>query len=154
MKRLCKDASQTSVNKMRELHPIPLKTFNFNWMKAKLFGLVTIFLMTTAVVFAGEKTEKFKVYGNCGMCEKRIEKAAKSVDGVSTADWDKKTKMMEVTLDDSKTDVHKVHMAIAKAGHDTKMHKAKNEVYNELPGCCQYDRAAEEKAESHDGHKH
>jgi len=33
MKRPCRNASQTSIIKMRELHPIPLKTFNFNWMK-------------------------------------------------------------------------------------------------------------------------
>jgi copper chaperone CopZ len=123
-------------------------------MKTKVMMLAILMMMGAGSVLAKSKTEKFKVYGNCGMCEKRIEKAAKSVDGVTTADWDKKTKMMEVTLDDSKTDVHKVHMAIAKAGHDTKMHKAKDEVYNELPGCCQYDRAAEEKAEPHDGHKH
>ena len=48
-------------------------------MKTKILGLITLFLMTAAVVFAGEKSEKFKVYGNCGMCEKTIEKAAKSV---------------------------------------------------------------------------
>ncbi|HKJ78667.1 MAG TPA: cation transporter [Prolixibacteraceae bacterium] len=123
-------------------------------MKTKILGLITLFLMTAAVVFAGEKSEKFKVYGNCGMCEKRIEKAANSVDGVSAADWNKETKMIEVKFDDSKTDVHKVHMAIAKVGHDTKMHKADDKVYEELPSCCQYDRAAEEKAESHDGHMH
>ena len=35
MKRPCRNASQTSIIKMRELHPIPLKTFNFNWMKSK-----------------------------------------------------------------------------------------------------------------------
>ncbi len=115
-------------------------------MKSKVLSLVTLFLLGTAAVFAGNKTEKFKVYGNCGMCEKRIEKAALSVDGVSAADWNKETKMMEVTLDDSKTDVHKVHMAIAKAGHDTDMHHASNETYDTLPNCCHYDRAPE-KAE-------
>ena len=124
-------------------------------MKTKVLGLITMFLMTTAVVFAGEKTEKFKVYGNCGMCEKRIEKAANSVDGVSTADWNKESKMIEVKLDDSKTDVHKVHMAIAKAGYDTKMHKATDEAYKKLPGCCQYDRENVEKSgHSHEGHSH
>jgi len=125
-------------------------------MKKKVLGLVAMFLMTTAVVFAGEKTEKFKVYGNCGMCESRIEKAANSVDGVQSADWNKETKMVEVKLDDSKTNVHKVHMAIAKVGHDTEMHKAKDEVYKELPGCCKYDRSEKEesKDQSHEGHQH
>ena len=31
-------------------------------------------------------------------------------------------------------------MAIAKVGRDTEMHKAKDEVYKGLSGCCQYDR--------------
>lgn len=114
-------------------------------MKTKMLSLVALFMMGMATVFAGNKTETFKVRGNCGMCEKRIEKAANSVAGVDSADWNKETKMIEVSFDDSKTDVHKVHMAIAKAGHDTEMHKAKDEVYNELPGCCQYDRAPEKK---------
>lgn len=122
-------------------------------MKTKVLSLVVMFVFGTFMVFAADKTEKFKVKGNCGMCEKRIEKAALSVDGVSSADWNKESKMMKVVLDDSKTDVHKVHMAIAKAGHDTEMHKAKDEVYNKLPGCCKYDRA-EEKADPHAGHKH
>ena len=123
-------------------------------MKTKVLSLIAMFVLGTFTVFAGEKTEKFKVYGNCGMCETRIEKAAKTVDGVSKADWNKETKMIEVTFDDAKTDVHKVHMAIAKVGHDTEMHKAKDEVYSELPGCCKYDRTAEKKEDSHEGHMH
>ena len=112
-------------------------------MKTKVLSLVALFILGAVTVFAGNKTEKFKVYGNCGMCESRIEKAAKSVEGVSKADWNKETKMIEVVFDDSKTDVHKVHMAIAKVGHDTEMHKATDEAYNNLPGCCHYDRTAE-----------
>ena len=123
-------------------------------MKTKVLGLVAMFLMTTAVVFAGEKTEKFKVYGNCGMCEKRIEKAAISVDGVQSADWCKETEMMEVKFDDSETSVDAVQKAIAKVGHDTKKYKAKDEVYNELPGCCKYDREDKKAAHSHEGHQH
>ena len=109
-------------------------------MKTKVLSLAALFMMGALSVFAGNKTEKIKVYGNCGMCEKRIEKAAGAVDGVSKADWDKETKMLQVTFDDAKTNIHKVHMAVAKAGHDTGMHKAKDEVYNDLPGCCKYER--------------
>ena len=117
-------------------------------------GLVTMFLMTTAVVFAGEKTEKFKVKGNCGMCEKRIEKAANAVKGVQNADWDKESKMMVVKFDDAKTSTDNIEKAIAKVGHDTPHHKAKDEVYEELPGCCKYDRTEEKKEDSHEGHQH
>ncbi|MCW3805712.1 heavy-metal-associated domain-containing protein [Plebeiibacterium marinum] len=115
-------------------------------MKTKAIYLtMVIAIMSLTTVFGQAKTEKFKVYGNCGMCESRIEKAAKLVDGVTAADWNKETKMIEVSFDSSKTDVHKVHMAIAKAGHDTDMHKAKDETYNSLPGCCKYERAEKKR---------
>lgn len=54
-------------------------------MRTKVLSLVALFVMGAFTVFAGNKTEKFKVYGNCGMCESRIEKAAKGVEGVSKA---------------------------------------------------------------------
>jgi copper chaperone CopZ len=123
-------------------------------MKTKIVSLMAFLILGPVSVFAGNKTEKIKVYGNCGMCEKRIEKAALSVDGVSKADWNKETKMMEVAFDDAKTDVHKVHMAVAKVGHDTDLHKAKDEVYNNLPACCRYDRPVENTKDSREGHMH
>ncbi|MGF7138888.1 heavy-metal-associated domain-containing protein [Roseimarinus sediminis] len=124
-------------------------------MKTKILSLVSVFLLGTSMVFAQAKTEKFEVKGNCGMCEKRIEKAAKTVEGVSLADWNKENKMLELSFDESKTTLHKVQMVIAKAGHDTPMHKAKDEVYNKLPDCCKYDRSETKKEmKGHEGHKH
>ena len=122
-------------------------------MKTKVLSLVALFMMGAVSVFAADKTEKIEVKGNCGMCESRIEKAVKAIDGVSKADWSKETKQLEVTFDDSKTSLDKVEVAIAKVGHDTPHHKASTEVYDKLPGCCKYDRA-EEKADPHAGHKH
>lgn len=109
-------------------------------MKTKVLSLVSVLFFSTMSLFAQDKAEKIKVYGNCGMCETRIEKAVNAIDGVSAADWNKETKMLDVSFDESKTDIHKVHMAVAKVGHDTDMHKADDEVYNNLPGCCKYDR--------------
>lgn len=127
-------------------------------MKTKSVNLVLVFLLVnTFMVFGQEaKTEKFKVYGNCGMCESRIEKAANNVEGVTASDWSKETKMIEVTFDASKTDADKIQMAIAAVGHDTEMHKASEEVYNGLPGCCKYDRTAEEMEhdDMHHDHNH
>ncbi|WP_372950215.1 heavy-metal-associated domain-containing protein [Mariniphaga sp.] len=123
-------------------------------MKTKVLSLVAMFVLGTFTVFAGEKTERFKVKGNCGMCEKRIEKAANSVDGVQSADWNKESKMIEVKFDDAKTSTDKIEMAIAKVGHDTPHHKSKDEVYNELPGCCKYDRSENDNAHDHSGHVH
>ena len=107
-------------------------------MKTRSIFLTILFLLGTVSLFAQEVTKKFEVKGNCGMCEKRIETAAKSVDGVTNADWDKDTKIMEVTFDASKTSEDAVQLAIANVGHDTPMHKADSEVYNDLPKCCQY----------------
>ena len=87
----------------------------------------------------GEKIS-FKVYGSCGMCENRIEKAALGVEGVNSADWDKETKMLKLTCDASKAKVETIHKAIAKVGHDTDKVKADDEIYSNLPGCCKYDR--------------
>ena len=123
-------------------------------MKTKVVSLMALFMMGALSVFAGNKTEKIKVDGNCGMCESRIEKAVKGIEGVSEADWNKESKILEVTFDDAKTDVHKVHMAVAKVGHDTDLHKAKDEVYNNLPACCKYDRPVENTKDSHEGHMH
>ena len=110
-------------------------------MKTKVLSLVTIFLLGTMVLFAKDKKVEFLVNGKCEMCEKRIEMAALADSGVSKADWNKETKMIAVSLDESKTDVDKVHQAIAKAGHDTKLYKASDETYNSLPDCCKYDRS-------------
>jgi len=99
------------------------------------------FSMTT--IFANvAKIEKIKVYGNCGMCKTRIEKAANSVKGVSKATWNSEDVMLTVTFDDSKTTTLKIEEAVAKVGHDTDHAKATDKTYNALPGCCQYDRPA------------
>lgn len=115
-------------------------------MKRKVFSLAVIALLGVFSVFAGSKSEKITVQGNCGMCEARIEKAAKAVSGVTSADWNKESKTLAVAYDDSKTDIHKVHMAVAKAGHDTNMQIADNETYNKLHGCCKYERASVKEA--------
>ncbi len=53
MKRPYRNVSQTSIIKMRELHPIPLKTFNFNWMK-KLF-IIGVFMLGILSAFSQTK---------------------------------------------------------------------------------------------------
>lgn len=86
------------------------------------------------------KTETFKVWGNCDLCKARIEKAVK-VEGVTNADWNTKTKLLTVTFDPSKTDKDALSKKLALAGHDTEKYKATGDVYANLPGCCQYERA-------------
>ena len=114
-------------------------------MRTKVLSLFVLLLMATTVVFAANKTERFVVKGLCGMCESRIEKAALSVEGVSKADWDRKAQKIEVVFDDEVTQLDAIHKAIAKAGHDTEKHKAKDEVYEKLHGCCKYERMKGDK---------
>jgi copper chaperone CopZ len=122
-------------------------------MKTKILSLAAMFMLGAVSVFAGNKTEKIEVKGNCGMCEKRIEKAAMGVDGVSKADWDMETKKLEVVFNDAKTSVDKIETAVAKVGHDTPHHKSSTEVYDKLPDCCKYDRRSDLKTEK-EGHQH
>lgn len=86
------------------------------------------------------ETETFKVYGNCGMCKKTIEGSLKEVSGVSTAIWDKESKEMKVSYDSKIISLDDIKQKIADVGYDTDTHRAKADVYNGLPGCCQYDR--------------
>ena len=75
------------------------------------------------------------------MCKNHIETAANSVEGVSSADWNLDTKMLEVSYDSTRVNIHKIHMAVAEAGHDTKMLKANDVAYDNLPDCCKYERS-------------
>jgi Cu(I)/Ag(I) efflux system membrane fusion protein len=80
----------------------------------------------------------FLVSGNCDLCKARIEKAAKSINGVKSAVWDEKTKKINVGFDSMKTTLTIIEKAIAGVGHDTEKFKAEDKVYNSLPGCCKY----------------
>lgn len=82
----------------------------------------------------------FKVYGNCGMCKDRIEKAVNELDGIHKADWDRNTKMLDLQYDESVLELDEIHKAIAGVGHDTEKERADDEVYDNLHFCCQYER--------------
>ena len=86
------------------------------------------------------KKVEFSVAGNCEMCQKRIEKAAFSVKGVKSANWHIDHKDIHLIIDETKCSVEDVQKAIALAGHDAGKIKTKDEVYNDLHGCCKYER--------------
>lgn len=108
--------------------------------KRIVFTLAMIIALGLGLSAQNLKTEKVKVYGKCGMCETRIEKASKAVDGVTKADWNKETSMLEVTYDPAKTNIEKIETAVSKVGHDTDATKADDKTYSSLPACCKYDR--------------
>lgn len=110
-------------------------------MKTRVLSIaIIVFLGITSVMAQDQAKEEFLVAGACGMCETRIEKAANRVEGVAEASWDKETKMLEVTFCCTKPDMKAIHKAVAEAGHDTKLVKAEDAVYDKLPGCCKYER--------------
>lgn len=109
-------------------------------MKTRNLLIVAMLVFATSIFARAEKTETFKVAGNCGMCEKRIEKAAMSVEGVSEADWDSEKQSITVVYDESKVKLEDIENAIAKVGHDTEGVKADDKVYDKLHGCCKYER--------------
>ncbi len=126
----------------------------------KLFFIIVLIIavlsgITESNIYAKPKKVEFKVFGNCGMCESRIEKALK-VEGVKSADWDKDTKIVTVMFDPEKVSEEQMHKIMAEVGHDTEKFRASDEVYSKLPGCCKYERA-ETKAngiQKDESHKH
>lgn len=94
----------------------------------------------TSVEGATNVIAKTKVAGNCEMCKARIETAAMEQDGVFNASWDKNTKILELEYDQNTTSPEAVEKAIARIGHDTEHHRAHKEAYDNLPGCCHYER--------------
>ncbi len=126
--------------------------------------LTTIVLVLTITMSFGQsKTDDtnttFGVRGNCGMCKATIEKAANSIEGVSSAVWDKENKKIDVSYDATKTNIIEIHNAIAASGYDTEASTAEEKAYASLPGCCQYDRGMKmnigtKKKDDHSGHKH
>lgn len=118
-------------------------------MKKQLLTLAVLFTIAASTAFGQCTTEKdsnkFLVAGECGMCETRIEAAAKEVEGVTGAEWDKETKMLALAFKSADPDVTAVHKAVAAAGHDTKLVKAEDAVYDKLPECCKYERLAKKE---------
>ncbi len=85
------------------------------------------------------KTEIVKIYGNCEMCEKTIETAG-NLKKVAMVDWNKDSKMASIRYNSAKTNMDEILKRIALAGYDSDKFLAPDDVYNKLPGCCQYER--------------
>ncbi|MBF0762028.1 heavy-metal-associated domain-containing protein [Dysgonomonas mossii] len=106
----------------------------------RFISLLIIVFFSSMTIHAKERTEEFLVNGKCDMCQERIVMAALSLSGVTKANWNIDTKIATITFDDSKTELDSIHASIAKAGHDTKLYKADDEIYENLLACCKYDR--------------
>ncbi len=107
--------------------------------------MMTITLLLSVVVSNAQiknaKTETVKVYGNCGMCETKIEKAG-NLKNIAKVDWNEDTKMATLTYDAKKTNQDEILKRIGLVGYDSDKFLAPDATYSKLPSCCQYDRVA------------
>ncbi|HLP63122.1 DUF3347 domain-containing protein [Flavobacterium sp.] len=110
---------------------------------SKILVAITLLLSFTGceAQISNAKTETVKIYGNCGMCEKTIEKAGNQKK-IATVDWDKDTKMATITYDAKQTTKDAILKRIALSGYDSDTFLAPDDTYSKLPNCCQYDREA------------
>lgn len=112
-------------------------------MKHVFHYLILFISLASFTTVSGQnlRQETIKVWGNCGMCKKTIEASAQK-GGAATATWDKDTKMLAFSFDETASSSLKVQQAIAASGYDTQDLTADNAAYDKLPGCCHYERKA------------
>lgn len=107
--------------------------------------MIAILLLLSVVVSNAQiknaKIESVKIYGNCGMCEAKIEKAG-SLKNVANVDWNADTKMAVLSYDPKITSQDEILKRIALSGYDSDKFLAPDDTYSKLAGCCQYDREA------------
>ena len=110
---------------------------------SKILVAITVLLSFTScnAQIKNAKTETVKVYGNCDMCEKTIEKAG-NLKNIAKVDWNVDTKMATITYDSKVTNQDAILKRIALSGYDSDKFLAPDNAYSKLPGCCQYDRIA------------
>jgi len=122
-----------------------LEIVNNKVEKMKNIAMIFLFAIVGLTTQAQEKKNKnakytIEVNGNCEQCKKRIEKAAYSVSGVKSANWNVESHQLSLILNEDKATILDVKKAIANVGHDTDEVKATDEVYDKLHSCCKYER--------------
>jgi mercuric ion binding protein len=117
-------------------------------MKNIFLGMMLLVVtLSTQAQVKKNKNAKYtiEVNGNCEQCQKRIQKAAFSVNGVKMASWSIETHKLDLTINEEKTSIDAVKKAIAKVGHDTDGVKATQGDYDNLHSCCKYEREETKK---------
>lgn len=125
-------------------------------MKSILYIVLTFVAFNTSnraiAQIKNAETIEVKVEGLCNMCKNNIEKAG-SAANISTTKWDRKSKIASITFDNKKTNKNDILKKIALVGYDNAEFLAPDEVYQALPGCCKYERAAKHQVTAQDPHQ-
>lgn len=105
--------------------------------------LFIILFFTSSYVFSQNLESKsakasFEVSGVCDMCKSRIENGAIKLKGVKYAKWDIPSNNLSIIYNSKKIKLDSIKKNIAELGHDTDKYKARLEVYESLPVCCNY----------------
>jgi len=105
-----------------------------------IIGFIFVMLCFTNLSIAQDKMLvefTFRVEGECGMCQDRIETTALKA-GAETAEYDLGSKILTVNIDFNTMDINDIRWAIAEAGHDNGDFITSDDVYDDLPDCCKY----------------
>lgn len=102
-------------------------------------AVATLFTVTSTSAQNKKITESVQINGNCGMCKKTIETAANTK--AAKLAWNADTKTATITYNPKKTSIDEVLKRVAIAGYDNEKYAAQDDVYTNLHGCCQYERA-------------
>jgi len=134
-----------------------------NQILKKIYTTTLLLLFSLAIVQAqSDSTRTLTVAGNCAMCKKRIETAAK-LPGVESAVWNASDNLLHLKYNTQKVELETIKKSIAQVGHDVENLIASEESYAKLHECCMYPRLENGKAPEkkvapidagHDGHSH
>lgn len=122
------------------------------FLMAFIFASVNSSFAQKAKAFDQKNTETIPVSGNCSMCKKTIETAAKKA-GATKADWDVDKKILLVSFNSASTNAAKIQQGVAAAGYDTRDVRGDDKAYDKLHACCKYDRVATAKTACCDNDK-
>ena len=106
----------------------------------KFFLIFIMMFLSFGMLAQDYQKVKFKVWGNCEMCKSKIEKAAKSVEGVKKASWNITNLQMIIKFDADLTSLAIIQKVIAETGYDNEGFRSEDEVYQNLHYCCKYER--------------
>lgn len=112
-------------------------------LQMKIFKYILFFVGLSIIsckTQTADKTETFKVWGNCEKCKATIEKSLDNTNGVVEKNWDVESTLMTVKFDTTKTSLETIQQAIAKSGYDNDGFFGDDYAYGNLQSCCQYER--------------
>lgn len=108
---------------------------------SKIWLAITLLLSAANTYAQSEnlKMETVKINGACDMCKSTIENAG-NISNVAKVEWNTDTKQAVLKYDTVKTSRGEILKRIASVGYDNQDFLAPEDIYNQLPECCQYTR--------------